>query len=225
MQHSLRRLVGGAAVAAAAFASPAFAATVLDFESTDLTGLYFAGEGFSFSGYSFAVTGDFGTIDTAAALGFVAPTGNNTQFYFNSNDGALTLTSSTAVPFNLNAFSAAFVPLTPASGQTTVIVARGTTASNAVVTASWAFGASATSNFPFSTYSNAADFSAFTNLNKVEFFACSIVGSAICTVPTANNGQFAIDDITVTAVPEPAPAALLTLGLAALALRARRARR
>ena len=65
----------------------------------------------------------------------------------------------------------------------------------------------------------------FTGLQKVDFYACALVGGLTCTVATANNGQFAIDDIVVSTVPESTPALLLTLGLVGLGLRARRAAR
>lgn len=231
MTQILGRLLCTAALAGAftgVFASPTAAAaatTVIDFEPQSLTGLYFAGDSFTQGDYTLTTKFDYGIVDTVAALGALAPTGNATQFYFNANDGALSIVRSDAALFNLNGFSAAFVPLDPAPPQTTVIVAVGVKADNTLVSTSWAFASSATSHFPFSSYASVADFAAFTGLKQVEFHACSLVGSVVCSMPTMNNGQFAIDDIRVSAVPEPTTTVLMTLGLLGLGLRARRSAR
>jgi hypothetical protein len=222
MSQILGRLLRTAALATACGLPVAQAATVIDFESAALTGLYFPADTFTQGGYTLTTRFDFGVIDTAAALGGVSPTGNATQFYFNSNDGALGLARSDATGFNLEGFSAAFVPLDPASSQVTVIVAVGTKLDNSVVSASWAYAPSLTSHYAFSTYSNPAAFAAFTGLASVEFHACSWVGGVACTQATQNNGQFAIDDILVSAVPETTTTVLMTLGLIGLGLRARR---
>jgi PEP-CTERM motif len=221
MNPSIARLLGAAALALGS-ASPSHATAVIDFDPIDLVGLYAAGESFTQAGYQMTAQMDFGTVDFAAALGAVAPSGNATQFYFAANSGSLRVAPLDSVPFRLNGFSAAFVPLDPPSLQTTVIVAKGTTVADVEVIASWAFGSSVTSSFPFTAYAAAP---AFDNLKRVEFYACSLVGSLICTQPTLNNGQFAIDNISVTAVPEPGTALLLTLGVLGLGLRARRSQR
>lgn len=197
-------------------------ASVLDFESGSLTGLYLPGDSFVQGDYTLTTKYDLGIIDTAISLGAVSPLGNDTQFYFNANSGALDLARTDGTLFNLTSFAAAFVPLDPAPDQTTVIVAVGTKADNSQVTAYWSFASSLTSHYPFATYSNSADFAAFTGLKSVEFHACSIVGTAICTEATMNNGQFAIDNISVSAVPEPTTTLLMTLGLLGLGMAARR---
>ena len=222
MQKTLARALGTAMLAGGLCWPAARADTVVDFEPAVLTGLYLPGDSFSQGGYTLTVRLDFGVIDIAAALGASSPTGNATQFYFNSNDGALRLERTDLGAFNLGGFAAAFVPLDPASAQTTVIVAVGTTQDNNQVSSWWGFASSATSHFPFAAYSAPATFS---NLRQVDFYACSLVGSAVCSQPTQNNGQFAIDDILVSAVPEPASPLLLTLGLLGLGLRARRSAR
>lgn len=221
MKPSFTRLLCAAA-AALTSVTPSQANTVIDFNPVDLGGLYAAGESFVQNGYQMTAQLDFGTVDLAAALGAVAPSGNATQFYFAANSGSLRVAPLDAVPFRLNSFSAAFVPLDPPSLQTTVIVAKGTTANDVEVIASWSFASSATTSFPFTGYVATP---AFANLKRVEFYACSLVGSLICTQPTLNNGQFAIDNISVTAVPEPGTALLLTLGALGLGLRARRSLR
>lgn len=223
MHQTAQRLLAGSVLATAALTSTVHA-TTLDFESAALTGVYFPGESFSLSGFTLTALTDAGTVDTAAALGFQAPTGNATQFYFNSNNGSLKLVADDGGTFSLDGFKAAFVPLDPASAQVTVLMAKGTTQSNAQLTAFWSFAPAAPSAYPFSTYNNAAVFSAFTGLTQVEFYACSYVNSQTCTQALNNNGQFAIDDILVTAapIPEPATALLLALGACALTLNARR---
>lgn len=225
MTQTLGRLMRTAAFACAFGAPMAQAATVIDFEPEALTGLYFPGDSFIQGDYTLTTLFDYGIVDTTAALGTQAPTGNATQFYFNANDGALSIVRSDAALFNLSGFSAAFVPLDPAPLQTTVIVAVGVKQDNTLVSASWSFAASATSHFPFSVYASAADFAAFSGIKQVDFRACALVGTTVCAVPTMNNGQFAIDDILVSAVPEPTTTLLMTLGLLGLGLRARRGAR
>lgn len=221
MNPSLARLFCATTLAFAS-AAPSQANTVIDFNPVDLGGLYAAGETFDQGGYRMTAQLDFGTVDFAAALGSVAPSGNATQFYFAANSGSLRVAPLDGVPFRLNSFSAAFVPLDPPSLQTTVIVAKGTTVGNAEVVATWSFGSSLTTNFPFTSYTAAP---AFDNLKWLEFYACSRVGSMVCSQPTLNNGQFALDNISVTAIPEPGTALLLTFGAIALGLRARRSLR
>jgi hypothetical protein len=228
MQKGFRWLATSVALVAASF-SPLLHATVIAFESPLLTGLYFPGDSFTESGFQMTQGFDAGIVDTAQALGNVAPTNNTTQFYTNVNDGDLTFTTLSGLAFSLNGFSAAFVPLegSVAPAQTIGIVALATTMTGAQFGTIFGLGdtSSTSHGSPFLTFSGAANFASFTNLKSVDFFTCAIVNGSACTVPTQNNGQFALDNVNVTAVPEPETLALMSLGLLAIAaVRRRRAR-
>lgn len=233
MHKSFRRLAWGAASIAATVLPVAHAqSTVIDFEGPDLTGIYFPGDSFSHSGFAMTQQFDFGTVDTGVALAPVAPTNNSSQFYFNGNDGYLSLTSASGGTFSLDGISAAFVPLagSTAPSQTLGIVAAATTASGESFGLIFSLGdtTSTTTGSPFFVFSNPLDFSSFTDLVAVDFFTCTIANGAFCTLETRNNGQFALDDIHVTSlaapVPEPETVALMALGLMAMGAVSRRRR-
>src|SRR3982750_604233 len=97
-------------LAAASF-SPLLHATVITFEGEELTGAYFPGDTFTQNGFRMKQEFDPGSVDFASALPpATAPTGNATQFYFNSNAGDLLIETLSGQSFSLDGFSAAFVP-------------------------------------------------------------------------------------------------------------------
>ena len=232
MFKGFSRLASCAAFVAAALSPIAAHAVIVDFEGDDLTGLYFPDDSFSSKGFVFTQGIDAGSVDGASALGAAAPTNNRTQFYTNFNDGELIVTSGNGLPFSLNGFSAAFVPLlgSHAPSQVIGIVAFATTVTGAQFGTIFGLGdtSSVTAGSPFLTFSAAADFSRFTNLAALEFFTCAAATTAPCSVPTQNNGQFALDNLNLTLVaapvPEPETTALMGLGLMVLAAVSRRRR-
>jgi hypothetical protein len=226
MKALMRKLFGATALLAAIALPPVANATLtpvtIDFNDPGLTNLYFPGDSFTQSGFRMTVDYDFGTVDTAAALGPLAPSGNATPFYFQSNDGGLIVERAVNNVFSLTGFSAAFVPLSPASSLTTVIVAVALDSNhNFLSGVAWTFAPAVNNVYPFATYSNPADFASFADVAGVEFFACSLVNQQVCSVATQNDGQFAIDNIQVS-VPEPGSIALVMLAMLGLGVTMRR---
>lgn len=222
MRVLTRSLFASTLIAGAIAASPLQAsAAVIDFDPPTLTGLYFAGQSFEQAGFTMSVNYDFGTVDVASSLD-APPSGNASQFYTQLNEGSLLLKRSDGGLFKLNSFDAAFVPLLPAAAGQTTIAAVGTQADGTQVGWAFLFAPAAGGAYQFAQYSG-ADFSVYTNLKSVEFFACSFDGANVCTTPLQNNGQFALDNINVTAaVPEPSAALMLGLGLGGMAWLRRR---
>ncbi len=225
------RLASCAALVAATLAPMAAHAVIIDFNDPTLTGAYFDGDTFTQNGFVMKQEYDPGSVDTAA-LGFtnqaIAPTGNLTQFYFNSNEGDLVVSAANGLAFSLAGFKAAFVPGATAPSGQIGLVAYATTMTGTTFGTLFSLGttSSITQGSPFLTFSSAADFGRFTNLASVTFFACVLTA---CSDPH-DSGQFALDDIvvnqaTVTPVPEPETYALMVAGLLAIgAVRRRRVR-
>lgn len=209
----------------------ASAATLIDFEplapSLVLDGDVLSQDGYSMAGA--AVPGApgslVGVVDTAASC-FVAtcPTGNATSFYQALNDSALTLTRSDNGFFSLHSFEAGFLAAVPlANVAPGMLRLHAVAAAGSVIELAFAFDPSdGAGNFAFKGYAmgGALDF-----MKSVSFSACTYDASGFCSNPNENLSQFALDNLSITAVPEPSTVLLSALGLAAVGWRARRSNR
>lgn len=237
---TMRRWLAACGLAAAAVAP--LHAEVLDFEQLAPTALL-GGESLLDSGYLFtALEGPFtaanglhsgtgalldpfdpGTCDVAAC-----PGGGSGKFYAGLNDGGLQLSRADGKSFSLSGLDFAFLapmPMTESlSGQ---LLVSGTGAGGASLALSLDFaGQDALGHFQFSS----AALNAFSGVqfNQVVFSACLFIDGACVNSldqPAFNEAQFALDNISVSAVPEPSTWGMLLAGLALLAFQLVRQRR
>lgn len=208
-----------ATAALPALASP----TMVDFEPGFV--LLNAGETYSQNGFDFTAVGSSAVIDRIfcdSNAGELCANGNATSVLSALNDAEIDLTSGKI--FTLGSFSASFVPYpdvnffggVPVKLKLDGIDAAGATVGMAV---NLLEDSANPGNFLFGIY----DASALGALRTLHFSVCFDNGVDCTASPFANDGRFALDDLSLT-VPEPGAAWLVALSLAGLALTRRRAR-
>jgi len=227
--------------------------TTIDFEHVDTTGALappamLDGDTMAQAGYTFyaydphnpllGVAPDFapvGALMSNAAgncLDGVCPAGNTSTFFGVVNDGIFGI-GKNKLGLTLNSFDAAF--LAPAGLQL-----PSTTVAFLAVEADRADGSFGVGIFPllgpsggttsFSSYlaANAQMIDGTGTLTSgvvTDIFAYAYYCNAgSCSFGTSNRGQFALDNMSITAVPEPSSWLLLAAGLGALGVASRRRR-
>lgn len=164
--------------------------------------------------------------DVANTCASVAcPTNNPTRFYTALNDGVLYLAPTNGQAFTLNGFDASFVGAGGEIFPSTTLILRiqGTKLEGGTMTASVNLPGPTNGVFSFQGYATTGAYATQLFTEAYLFgLACSSTGS--CSAFSSDKGQFALDNINVTAVPEPAQWLLMGLGLAAIGSLVRRRR-
>jgi hypothetical protein len=215
-------------------AAPAMATTI-NFESL-LPTTYDGGALFSEAGYNMLVLDSIAGSGSGFAGGIAngldpfscaitaCPVGNNSFFYMGVNDGGLKLSRNDSAAFSIKGLDYAFLaPIEGlpnyAYGQLTLV---GQKVGGGTLATSFDFpmlNGNGNSIFTSTSFTSAFGNTAFSSL---VISACLFDDANHCYNPAGNQAQFSIDNVSVTAVPEPSTYAMLGLGLAAIGLVSRR---
>ncbi|WP_295993588.1 NF038120 family PEP-CTERM protein [Rugamonas sp.] len=229
---ALTQLLGGTALLLAAALPLAAGAATIDFDSLDPTivfdqdtlvqnGMLLTGIG-SNGGYAGAV------VDGAAGDGLCSamacPKGDNSHYYAALNDGALTINAVAGGQLiALRSFDAAFIGGDAGASyplQAGLLTVVGVRADGTKMQEQFGLAAQADGSLRFGSYLSQSPFAGqgFASLS-FSGVACS---QGQCSALGDNSGQFALDNLTISAVPEPSAWLFLSAGLGLLAMLARR---
>ena len=226
----------GATLGAVAIAAPAQAG-VIGFE-TGYGMAFGSGETYSEAGFnllfeafdSSAVGTAVGSIldgtDPTACVDMACPVGNEGQYYGAFNDSIIWINSGTAGQrFNVKSFDASFIGADPNLASYPIYAGllriQGWLADGSSTYTDFLLDRPGQTGFDFGSYLAPSAFSSLDFVQVAMFgFTCNAAGS--CNAFTTNRGQFALDNLELTAVPEPPSALIFGLGLAGLIAGARR---
>lgn len=201
-------------------------APMLTHEDVFLQGSY------SFTTFSNTSNAQFGDLvgamingsDPFMCFGVVCPTNNASTFYGALNDGAVAFSRMDGQSFAVNSFDASFIggmgaSLPPIAG---LLRLQGFTSTGSTLSQTYQLaGLNDSGALDFGSFNTSGAF-ASTNFTTVYAFGFACNTGGACNAFSTDRGQFALDNISVTAVPEPETTAMFGLGLLAIAAAVRR---
>ncbi len=239
MKHVFRCVVAIAAIAVCAGAAHA---EMIDFEQPAnspsapfLThGDVFLQGSYQFDAFSNASNAQFGDLvgamvngsDLSLCFSVVCPSNNASTFYGALNDGAVAFSRMDGQSFAVNSFDASFIggmgsAMPPVAG---LLRLQGFTSTGATMSQTFQLAGPNTGGaLGFGSYQTTGAF-ATTNFETVYAFGFACNAGGTCNAFSTDRGQFALDNISVTAVPEPETTAMFGLGLLAVGAAVRRRR-
>lgn len=232
---TLTKLFGTLAIGAAVFGTSAQAATI-DFEG--LAGGVASGEVYQQNGYNLGfysnVPGGEGSYvgsffdgsDKTACIDLACPVNNPSTYYGALNDSYIDLyNADPLVRFQIKGFDASFIGgVASLSGYPAVsglLRIQAYLADGSYALETYQLAGPGANGFNFGRYTTSAAFGnqLFTEALFFGYF-CRADGS--CSAFSSDKGQFALDNLQLSEVPEPASMALFGLGLVGLTVAARR---
>ncbi|MEO7104999.1 MAG: NF038120 family PEP-CTERM protein [Rhodoferax sp.] len=243
MKQFFRRV---AVVAALVMSAGAAQATLIDFEQPVSAGANtpfapflthgdeFLQGSYYFDPFSNAPDAQFGDLvgamvngsDLSSCFSVLCPSNNTSTFYGSLNDGVVAFGRVDGQSFSVSGFDASFLgasgaDLPPVSG---LLRLQGFTSEGTSVDQTFQLaGPDASGALGFGSYLTSGSFASTQFATVYAFgFACSAEGA--CSAFSSNRGQFALDNINVSAVPEPETALLFAMGLLAMGAAVRRRR-
>lgn len=237
MQKFVRKAVAVAALATLGVAQ----AGVINFDGPEIEGLpwsiFAGGESFAQAGFTLTTQDPYGNglvgaiTNSGSCVIADCPTGNASSFFVGLNDGGLSLVANDKPGFRFTGLDASFVApvvLSAPGEEFGRLLLSGVSGGVTYQTSLLLPGQDADGRFRFTSF--ASELGAFGSLVFTELRISScLVDSQLQCVALAdslvrNQSQFAIDNLQVTAVPEPGTWLLMALGLAGLgAIRRRQA--
>ncbi len=242
MKHVFRRV---ALIAAIAVSAGAAQAELIDFEqpvggpTTPFAPMLthedvFLQGSYRFDTFSNTANAQFGDLvgamvngsDLSMCFGVVCPTNNASTFYGALNDGAMAFSRMDGQSFAVNSFDASFIggmgaSLPPVAG---LLRLQGFTSTGATLSQTYQLGGlNDSGSLGFASFNTSGAF-ASTNFAQVFAFGFACNAGGTCNAFSTDRGQFALDNISVTAVPELETTAMFGIGLLAMAAAVRRRR-
>ncbi|MBQ5950303.1 NF038120 family PEP-CTERM protein [Massilia sp. ST3] len=229
--------LAAAALGAAAFAAAPAQAGVIGFDGWygPVAGTeVYTESGFNLGFYANVAGGGAGALvgefidgsDPTYCVSMACPVNNPGMYYGAFNDSYIDITSSTnGQRFNIKSIDASFIGASPVLSSYPAVAGflriQGFRADGSSALQDVIFGKPAAGGFQFGHYNMTAAFAANEFVEALLFgFVCDSAGQ--CKAFQTNQGQFGVDNIELTAVPEPASALIFGLGIAGLVAARRR---